>query len=80
MEMKKEYSLRMIGQAQHINQLGEIKMKRQTELMTLRITEELKNKLSVIAQAEKLSISEVARKLCEEYVEWQQEKIELNKT
>ena len=54
-------------------------MKRHTKVMTLRMTEELQNKLSTIAEEKKLSVSEFTRKLCEEYISWQQEKVELSK-
>ena len=49
-------------------------MKKQTRIMSLRLTEELSDKLFTIAQDDKISVSELTRKLYEEYFSWKNEK------
>ena len=48
-------------------------MKTQTRIMSLRLTEELSDKLFTIAQENKISVSQFTRNLCEEYFNWKDE-------
>lgn len=48
-------------------------MKTQTKIMSLRLTEELSDRLFTIAQDDKISVSELTRKLYEEYFNWKDE-------
>ena len=48
-------------------------MKKQTRIMSLRLTEELSDKLFTIAQDDKISVSELTRKLYEDYFDWKDE-------
>lgn len=55
-------------------------MKTQTRIMSLRLTEELSNKLFTIAQENKISVSQFTRNLCEEYFNWKEETAVSNET
>lgn len=48
-------------------------MKTHTKIMSLRLTEELSDRLFTIAQDDKISVSELTRKLYEEYFNWKDE-------
>lgn len=49
-------------------------MKTQTRVLSLRITEELSDRLFTVARDDKVSVSELTRNLYEEYFDWKDEK------